>query len=71
MSNEQFKACPNCGKTVSSFGAKYDLNIFQCSCGKRYCDDCSGGGLIDLPRCPVSAYHEGMTKIGIVPKSAV
>jgi len=58
--SSQFKACPSCGKTTPK------LNIFRCSCGKVYCDDCSGGGLINLPRCPVSAYHEGMKKVGAI-----
>jgi predicted RNA-binding Zn-ribbon protein involved in translation (DUF1610 family) len=71
MSNQQFKACPNCGSTGSEFTGKYDLCIFRCSCGKTYCDDCSLGGTVDLPLCPVSAYHEGRKKIGIVPKSNV
>lgn len=66
-STERFKACPNCGKTRSPYGASSTLNVFRCSCGKVYCDDCSGGGLIDLPRCPVSAYHEGMKKVGAIP----
>lgn len=60
-----FAACPNCGKTGPSYGTGA-LNIFKCSCGKTYCDNCSAGGLISLPRCPVSPYHEGMKKVGVV-----
>jgi len=52
-----FRACPNCG------GTRNGLTIFQCSCGKAYCDECSGGGLDSLPTCPVSPYHEGRKKI--------
>lgn len=63
---EQFQACPNCGNTRTIFNDNSDLNIFRCSCGKVYCDKCSLGGLISLPRCPVSAYHNDMKKIGIV-----
>lgn len=63
---EKFKACPNCGNTKTAFNDNSDLYIYRCSCGKVYCDECSQGGSINLPRCPVSAYHEGMKKIGVV-----
>jgi len=65
--SDRFQACPSCGATRSGYGANVDLNVFRCSCGRVYCDECSGGGLISLPRCPESAYHEGMKKIGSVP----
>jgi hypothetical protein len=39
------------------------LRVLVCT---RYCDRCSGGGLISLPRCPVSPYHERLRRIGIV-----
>lgn len=65
MSNEQFKACSNCGKTKGPFNNP-TLGIYRCSCGKVYCDNCSGGGLIDLPSCPESPYHENPTKVGVV-----
>lgn len=68
---EEARACPSCGNTRSIFGANVALNIFSCSCGKVYCDQCSGGGLIDLPRCPVSPYHENMKKIGFVQRSGI
>lgn len=64
--SNQFQSCPSCGAARSGFGVNVDLNIFRCSCGKVYCDECSAGGLITLPRCPESAYHEGMKKIGSV-----
>ncbi len=66
LESSQFKACPSCGKTSSRYGGHTTLNIFRCSCGKTYCDDCSAGGLVTLPRCPVSPYHENMKKIGAV-----
>jgi len=64
--NEQFKACPNCGKTSPAWGGSKVLNIYRCSCGKTYCDNCSGGGLVSLPRCPESPYHESLSKVGVV-----
>lgn len=65
-SNEHFRVCPNCGNTRSPYGSNATVNIFRCSCGQVYCDGCSGGGLIDLPRCPVSPYHEQIQKVGLV-----
>ena len=65
-SEKSFSACPNCGNKQAGFGTGTELNIFQCSCGKVYCDKCSGGGLSDLPRCPVSPYHEQLKKVGVV-----
>lgn len=62
--SDQYQECPNCRATQSPLGG--GAIIYRCSCGKVYCFKCSGGGLIDLPRCPVSAYHEGMRKIGSV-----
>jgi hypothetical protein len=52
--------CPNCGASVY-YGAP--INLFRCACGKVYCDNCSGGGLVTLPRCPVSPYHDPIEKI--------
>ena len=62
---ERFNSCPNCSKTSSRFGDG-ELGIYRCACGKTYCDNCSGGGLITLPRCPVSPYHESLSKVGVV-----
>jgi hypothetical protein len=67
---EQFKSCPNCGKTSSPYGADLDMNIFRCSCGRVYCNNCSAGGLVACPRCPSSPYHEGIKKVGVVPPQA-
>ncbi len=63
--NEQFKSCPNCGKTTSPYRDSA-LGIYRCACGKTYCDNCSGGGLVTLPRCPVSPYHESLKEVGVV-----
>src|SRR4051812_8161944 len=61
-----FGACPGCRATESPYGATASLRIYRCSCDKIYCDRCSAGGLVSLPRCPVSAYHEGMRHVGDV-----
>jgi hypothetical protein len=58
--SSQYRACPTCGAATSR------LNIFRCSCGRIYCDKCSGGGLDSLPVCPVSPYHEQRTRVGLV-----
>jgi hypothetical protein len=59
-------ACPGCGSTQSPFGRTVALKVFRCRCGQECCDQCSGGGLIELPRCPSSPYHEGVEPIGSV-----
>jgi hypothetical protein len=66
FNNQQFKACPKCLR--SKWGPTSPLSIFRCSCGTVYCDNCSGGGLIDLPRCPLDpSAHEDRQKVGYVP----
>lgn len=67
---EDLRSCPSCGKSDSPYDAGSGLNLFRCSCGKVYCDACSGGGLITLPRCPVSPYHEDLQKVGTLPTAA-
>jgi hypothetical protein len=66
---DEFTACPNCGKSGSTWGGTETLNIFYCKCGKVYCDQCSGGGAADLPQCPVSADHEKRWKVRSVTAS--
>jgi len=61
---KQYDSCPNCGEKRGIGGGK--LGIYRCACGQIYCDHCTMGGLIDLPMCPVSAYHEGREKVGVV-----
>ncbi len=75
---KQFQTCPNCKNTRLDSGLRSmfvddsgHLNIFHCSCGKVYCDNCSGGGSVSFPMCPESAYHTGRTKIGFVPPQAI
>ena len=64
------EACPNCRATDSPYGADVALRVYRCSCEKVYCDRCSAGGLVSLPRCPVSAYHEGMRNVSEIPPKA-
>jgi hypothetical protein len=66
-----FQACPTCAKRQPRLADATELNIFKCSaCKQIYCDYCSGGGLVTLPRCPTSVHHEGIRQIGVVHHSS-
>lgn len=66
VETREFDCCPNCRSLQLNYEYDANLAIFQCSCGMTYCDNCSGGGLISLPRCPKSPYHENLRKVGFV-----